>query len=79
MLEAEASHQLFTIGQKSQADQAVCLRLELVTQPNHEVKPPEHPVWKNMTFHIPFSPYYIYTIIPTIQRELLERILREKP
>ena len=26
-----------------------------------------------------FSPYYIYTLIPTIQRELLERILREKP
>ena len=25
-----------------------------------------------------FSPYYIYTFIPTIQRELLERILREK-
>ena len=26
-----------------------------------------------------FSPYYIYTLIPTIQRELLEKILREKP
>ena len=26
-----------------------------------------------------FSPYYIYTFIPTIQRELPERILREKP
>ena len=26
-----------------------------------------------------FSPYYIYTLIPTIQRELSERILREKP
>ena len=26
-----------------------------------------------------FSPYYIYTLIPTILRELLERILREKP
>ena len=26
-----------------------------------------------------FSPYYIYTLIPTIQRELPERILREKP
>ena len=26
-----------------------------------------------------FSPYYIYTLIPMIQRELLERILREKP
>ena len=26
-----------------------------------------------------FSPYYKYTLIPTIQRELPERILREKP
>ena len=26
-----------------------------------------------------FSPYCKYTLIPTIQRELLERILREKP
>ena len=26
-----------------------------------------------------FSPYYIYTLIPTIQREFPERILREKP
>ena len=26
-----------------------------------------------------FSPYYIYILIPTIQRELPERILREKP
>ena len=26
-----------------------------------------------------FSPYYIYTLIPTIQRELPKRILREKP
>ena len=26
-----------------------------------------------------FSLYYIYTLIPTILRELLERILREKP
>ena len=25
-----------------------------------------------------FSPYYIYTLIPTFQRELPERILREK-
>ena len=39
MLEAEASHQLFTTGQKSQAGQAVCSRLELATQPSREVKP----------------------------------------
>ena len=44
MLEAEASRQLFTTGQKSQAGQAVCLWLELATQPSREVKPSEHPV-----------------------------------
>ena len=65
MPEAEASRQLFTTGQKSQADQAVCLWLELTTQPNREVKPPEHLVWQNMTFHIPSHPT-IYTLIPTI-------------
>ena len=41
MPEAEALHQLFTIGQKFQASQAVCSRLELVTQPGREVKLPE--------------------------------------
>ena len=69
-------------GQKSQASQAICLRLELATQPSREVKSPEHPVWEKLTFHIPSHPtiyIYIYTLIPTIQRELLERILREKP
>ena len=80
MPEAEASRQLFTIGQKFQASQAVCSRLELATQPSREVKLLEHPVWQNMTFHIPSHPtIYIYTLIPTIQRELPERILREKP
>ena len=58
MLEAEASPQLFTTGKKSQAGQAVCSRLELATQPSHEVKLPEHPV--------SLSPYYIYSVIPTI-------------
>ena len=53
MLEAEVLRQLFTTGQKSQAGQVVCSRLELSTQPSHEVKPLEHPVWQNMTFHIP--------------------------
>ena len=33
-----------TTGQKSQAGQAVCSRLELTTQPSREVKSPEHPV-----------------------------------
>ena len=80
MPEAEASRQLFTIGQMSQAGQAVCSRLELAAQPSREVKSPEHPVWQNMTFHIPSYPtIYIYTLIHTIQSELPERILREKP
>ena len=68
-----------TTGQKSQVGQAVSLRLELMTQPSHEVKSPNHPVWEKLTFHIPFSPYYIWTLIPTKCKELLERILREKP
>ena len=33
-----------TIGQKSQAGQAICLWLELATQPSREVKSPEHPI-----------------------------------
>ena len=44
MPEAEALCQLFTIGKKSQAGQAVCSRLELATQPSREVKSLEHPV-----------------------------------
>ena len=68
-----------TTGKKSQAGQAVSSRLELVTQPSHEAKSLDHPVWEKLTLRIPFSPYYIYTLIPTIFREFLERILREKP
>ena len=79
MPEAEAPRQLFTIGPKSQAGQAVCSQLELATQPSREVKLPEYPVWQKYDFSYSFSPYYIYNLIPTIQRELLERILREKP
>ena len=45
-----------TIGQKSQAAQVVCSRLELATQPSCEVKSLEHPVWENLTFHIPSHP-----------------------
>ena len=56
MPEVEASRQLFTTGQKFQVGQAVCSRLELATQPSREVKPPEHPIWQNMTFHIPSHP-----------------------
>ena len=48
-----------TVGQKSQTGQAVSLWLELATQPSREVKSLDHPVWEKLTFHIPFSPYYI--------------------
>ena len=68
-----------TTGQKFQAGQAVSSRLELATQPSREVKSLDHPIWKKLTFHIPFSPYYIQTLIPTKCRELPERFLREKP
>ena len=64
MPKAEVSHQLFTIGQKFQADQAVYSQLELATQPSHEVKPPEHPVWQNMTFHIPSHPTIYIPLYP---------------
>ena len=68
-----------TTGQKSQAGQAVSSWLELATQPSHEVKSPDHPVWEKLTFRILFSPHYIQTLIPMIFREFLKRILREKP
>ena len=68
-----------TTEQKSQAGQAISSRLELATQPSCEVKSPDHPIWEKLTFHIPFSPYYIQTLIPMKCRELPERNLREKP
>ena len=68
-----------TTRQKSQAGQAVSLQLDLATQPSREAKSLDHPVWKKLTLRIPFSPYYIQTLIPTKCREILERILREKP
>ena len=73
-----------TTGQKSQAGQAVCLRLELGTQPSRKVKSPEYPVWEKLTFHIPSHPT-IYTYISlypryseNFQREFWERNPREK-
>ena len=73
MPEAEALRQLFTTGQKSQAGQAVCSRLELATQPSREVKLSEHPVWQNMTFHIPSHPIIYIPLYPrfkeSFQRE----------
>ena len=56
-LKSHASY--YTTGQKSQVGQAISSRLELATQPSCEVKSLDHPVWEKMTFHIPFSPYYI--------------------
>ena len=75
-----------TTGQKSQAGQAVFSWLELATQPSREVKSPEHPVWEQLTFHIPSHPTiytYIYiSLYPrfreSFQRENFERETLEK-
>ena len=71
-----------TTGQKSQASQAVCLQLELTTQPSCEVKSPKHPVWEKLTFHIPFHPTIYIPLYPrfweSFQREFWERNPREK-
>ena len=78
MPKAEASRQLFTTGQKSQVGQAICSRLELATQPSCEVKSPEHPVWQNMTFHIPSHPtIYIYPYTHDLERASKENFERE--
>ena len=68
-----------TTGQKSLAGQALSSCLELATQPSREVNSPDHPVWEKLTLRIPFSPHYIQILISTKYRELLERILKEKP
>ena len=78
MPEAEASHQLFTTGQKFHASQVVCSWLELATQPSREVKQPKHPVWQNMTFHIPSHPtIYIYPYTHDLERAFRENFVRE--
>ena len=64
MPKAEELRQLFIARQKSQVDQAVCSRLELATQPSHEVKSPEHPIWKKLTFHIPSHPTIYIPLYP---------------
>ena len=53
-----------TIGQKSQAVQAISLRLELATQSNHEAKSPDHSVWEKMTFCIPNTYQYKDALYP---------------
>ena len=40
---------------------------------------PRTPCLAKYDFSHSFSPYYIYTLIPTIHREIREWILREKP
>ena len=77
MLEAEASRQLFTTGQKSQAGQAVCLRLELVTQPSREVKPPEHLIWQIWLFTFLLTLLYIYPYTHDSKRASTENFERE--
>ena len=58
--------------------QAVCLWLELATQPSCEVKLPEHPVWQNMMFHIPSHPtIYIYLYTHDSERASRENFERE--
>ena len=56
-----------TIGQKSQAGQAVDSHLELATQPSREAKSLDHPVWEKLTFHIPshltiYRPLYLRNV-----------------
>ena len=77
MPEAEVSRQLFTTGQKFQAGQAICSRLELTTQPSRKVKLPEHSVWQNMTFHIPLTLLYIYPYTHDSKRASRENFERE--
>ena len=70
------------IGQKSQASQAICSRLELMTQPSRKVKLPEHPIWEKLTFHIPSHLTIYIPLYPQFcerfQREFWERNPREK-
>ena len=61
-----------TTGQKSQAGQAVCSRLELTTQPSREVKSLKHPVWEKLTFHI-LSHLTIYIPLYPQFRESFQR------
>ena len=71
-----------TTGLKFQANQAVSSRLKLATQPNHEVKSPNYPVWEKLTFHIPSHPTVYRLLYPrnveSFQREFWERNSREK-
>ena len=67
-----------TTRQKSQVGQAVSSRFELATQPSHEAKLLDHPVWEKLTFHIPSHPTIYRPLYPqnveSFQRETLEKI-----
>ena len=59
-----------TTGQKSQAGQAICSRLELAT-------PPKHLAWENLTFHIHAHPT-IYILLYSRFRESFQRKFWER-
>ena len=64
---------------KVPAGQAVCSRLELATQPSRKVKPPEHPVWQNMTFHIPSHPTIYIPLYPGFRESFLREFWERNP
>ena len=64
---------------KVSAGQAVCSRLELATQPSREVKLPEHPVWQNMTFHIPSHPTIYIPLYPRFKESFLREFWERNP
>ena len=68
-----------TTGQKSQVGQAVCSWLKLATQPSREVKQPKHPVWENLTFHIPSHPTIYIPLYPRFRESFQREFLIEKP
>ena len=78
MPEAEVLHQLLHYRKKVPGWPS-CL---LSTQPSHEVKLPEHPVWEILTFHIPSHLTIYIPLYPRFrersQREFWERNPREK-
>ena len=71
-----------TTGQKFQAGQAFCSWLELATQSSRKVKSPEHPVWENLTFHIPSHSTIYIPLYPRFRerasRENFERATLKK-
>ena len=77
MPEAEASCQLFTKRQKSQAGQAVCLRLELATQPSCEASCQNTLFGKIWLFTFLLTLLYIYLYTHDSKRASRENFERE--